>query len=184
MHIPHRQCIACRSRKPKQRLIRIVRGGSAGVRLDRTGRAQGRGCYVCPRTDCIVHARKHDLVSRHLRRAAPPQLYQDLAEFLAALQPRPRQSFLGLAVKAGKTVLGTEAVRRSVKTGTVALVLYEPQASPSTVQRLTAVCRAAGIPALPYAGALPLDQAVGKPNCKAAGITDRQLAQSLIAEHE
>ena len=46
-HIPIRQCLVCRSRRPKRELLRIV-NGEAGVFIDPTGRKPGRGAYVCP----------------------------------------------------------------------------------------------------------------------------------------
>lgn len=46
-HIPIRQCIACRERRPKRELLRIVMTPEGPV-LDPTGRRPGRGAYVCP----------------------------------------------------------------------------------------------------------------------------------------
>ncbi|GIW28198.1 MAG: YlxR family protein [Meiothermus ruber] len=46
-HIPIRQCIACRERRPKRELLRIVMTEEGPV-LDPTGRKPGRGSYVCP----------------------------------------------------------------------------------------------------------------------------------------
>lgn len=51
-HIPIRQCIACRERRPKRELLRIVMTEGGPV-LDPTGRRPGRGAYVCPdRPEC------------------------------------------------------------------------------------------------------------------------------------
>ncbi|MBQ6728047.1 MAG: YlxR family protein, partial [Clostridia bacterium] len=44
--IPMRTCIACRAIKPKKELIRIVKAED-GIFLDRTGRKNGRGAYIC-----------------------------------------------------------------------------------------------------------------------------------------
>lgn len=46
-HIPVRQCMACRSRRPKQELLRIVLSEGQPT-IDPTGRKPGRGAYVCP----------------------------------------------------------------------------------------------------------------------------------------
>lgn len=46
-HIPIRQCIACRVRRPKHELLRVVLTQTGPV-LDPTGRKPGRGAYVCP----------------------------------------------------------------------------------------------------------------------------------------
>jgi predicted RNA-binding protein YlxR (DUF448 family) len=46
-HIPERTCVACGDKKPKATLVRIVRSPLGTVSLDPTGKAQGRGAYVC-----------------------------------------------------------------------------------------------------------------------------------------
>ncbi len=46
-HIPIRQCIACRARRPKRELLRVVLTETGPV-LDPSGRKPGRGAYVCP----------------------------------------------------------------------------------------------------------------------------------------
>ncbi|WP_066683339.1 RNase P modulator RnpM [Christensenella intestinihominis] len=55
---PVRMCIACRSGKPKQELIRIVRTKEGVLSVDETGKAPGRGTYVCKDGACIEKARK------------------------------------------------------------------------------------------------------------------------------
>lgn len=53
-HIPIRQCMACRERRPKRELLRVVLT-EAGPVLDPTGRKSGRGAYVCPdKPECWV----------------------------------------------------------------------------------------------------------------------------------
>ena len=51
-HIPERSCIACGSKKPKGDLIRLVRTPDGAVRADATGRANGRGVYLCRLARC------------------------------------------------------------------------------------------------------------------------------------
>ena len=46
-HIPERTCVACGTRKPKADLLRVVRSPEGRVSLDPTGKAPGRGAYVC-----------------------------------------------------------------------------------------------------------------------------------------
>lgn len=51
-HVPHRSCAVCREVHPKRELTRVVRAPDGDVRLDPTGRAAGRGTYVCDRAAC------------------------------------------------------------------------------------------------------------------------------------
>ncbi|WP_276955790.1 YlxR family protein [Allomeiothermus silvanus] len=46
-HVPQRMCVACRARRPKRELLRIVLTEGGPV-LDPSGRRPGRGAYVCP----------------------------------------------------------------------------------------------------------------------------------------
>jgi len=48
--------VECRTRSDKRDLIRIVRTKEGEVSIDPTGRADGRGAYVCPRTGCFESA--------------------------------------------------------------------------------------------------------------------------------
>ena len=52
--------------KPKRELIRIVSDKDGNVTLDATGKAQGRGVYLCPDRGCFAAARKKNGLSRSL----------------------------------------------------------------------------------------------------------------------
>lgn len=46
-HIPLRTCVVCRERHPKRSLTRIVRTPEGEVKLDASGKLNGRGAYIC-----------------------------------------------------------------------------------------------------------------------------------------
>ena len=48
---PVRTCVGCGGRAPQRELRRFV-AGRPGLRLDRTGRAPGRGAYLHARAEC------------------------------------------------------------------------------------------------------------------------------------
>jgi uncharacterized protein len=64
--VPERSCVACRQRAPKQELVRLVRG-AAGVAIDLTGSAPGRGAYVHRDADCARRALTKGALARALR---------------------------------------------------------------------------------------------------------------------
>jgi predicted RNA-binding protein YlxR (DUF448 family) len=68
---PVRTCVGCREVGGKAELIRVVRGQDGVVRVDRTGRAPGRGAYMHPRADCLGRAAKGSL-ARALRATLGP----------------------------------------------------------------------------------------------------------------
>ena len=63
--IPTRMCIACREKKPKKELVRIV-VSEDGLMADETGKANGRGAYICPSVDCLDKAKKTKAFHRML----------------------------------------------------------------------------------------------------------------------
>ena len=56
--IPQRTCIGCKEKKDKKDLIRIVKDKDGNITLDRTGRANGRGAYICDNIQCLEKAIK------------------------------------------------------------------------------------------------------------------------------
>lgn len=56
--IPTRMCVGCGEHKNKKELVRVVRSPEGDVSLDFTGKAPGRGAYLCPNADCLKKAVK------------------------------------------------------------------------------------------------------------------------------
>ena len=51
-YTPQRTCVACRTVKAKQELIRLVRVSDGSVAVDTDGRKAGRGAYLCRAQGC------------------------------------------------------------------------------------------------------------------------------------
>ena len=64
--IPMRMCVGCREMKPKLELLRVVKPQDGDARIDRTGKAQGRGAYVCQSIECLKKAQKSRALDRAL----------------------------------------------------------------------------------------------------------------------
>jgi hypothetical protein len=56
--LPQRTCVACRQKRDKKELIRLVRTDNGVVEPDLPGKKPGRGAYLCPRKDCWVEGLK------------------------------------------------------------------------------------------------------------------------------
>ena len=82
--IPQRQCMGCRERKAKRELIRVVRGTDGAVTLDFSGKANGRGAYLCPDIECLKKARKTKSLERSLEVPIPYQVYDRLEKEMGA----------------------------------------------------------------------------------------------------
>lgn len=75
---PQRQCLGCMERRDKKELIRIIRTPEAIVELDFTGRKNGRGAYICNRTECLAKARMRNSIARALKCEITPEIYDQL----------------------------------------------------------------------------------------------------------
>lgn len=51
-HVPQRTCVVCRQKTDKRRLTRIVHTPEHQVVVDKTGKQNGRGAYVCDQLAC------------------------------------------------------------------------------------------------------------------------------------
>lgn len=81
--IPQRQCMGCRERKAKRELIRVVRSTDGTVSLDFSGKAPGRGAYICPNTECLKKALRSKSLDRALEVAIPETVYERLEKEMA-----------------------------------------------------------------------------------------------------
>ena len=76
--IPLRTCVGCKEVKPKKELIRVVKQSDGNIMLDFTGRANGRGAYLCPSSECLAQAIKTRRLSREFECEIPKEVYDDL----------------------------------------------------------------------------------------------------------
>ncbi|HDZ86889.1 hypothetical protein LCGC14_0649100 [marine sediment metagenome] len=63
---PIRTCVGCRQKKPKTKLVRIVKEHKEVI-IDDTGKKSGRGAYICLNEKCIEQALRSDSLSRALK---------------------------------------------------------------------------------------------------------------------
>ena len=66
-HKPQRTCIACRDTQEKRNLIRVVRTPEGQVVIDPTGKANGRGAYLCQKPACWEKGLQKKLLANALK---------------------------------------------------------------------------------------------------------------------
>lgn len=76
--VPERQCIGCRESKNKKELIRIVKTPEGDIVLDKSGRRNGRGAYLCDNPECLKKAKERKALSRSFRIEVPDSIYEEL----------------------------------------------------------------------------------------------------------
>lgn len=77
-HIPMRSCIVCRRQKDKSELLRVVRKSDGSVEIDPTGKAAGRGAYVCKSGDCMHTAVQKRALDRAYKQQLSGEVYEEL----------------------------------------------------------------------------------------------------------
>lgn len=70
--------MGCRTPKNKTDLIRIVRTPEGQVKVDSTGKANGRGAYLCRDPECLKKALKQKALQRALKCEVPDEISESL----------------------------------------------------------------------------------------------------------
>jgi predicted RNA-binding protein YlxR (DUF448 family) len=83
--VPERTCVGCQEIKPKKTLIRIVRTPENVLMVDPTGKANGRGAYICPRSECLEAAIKSKRLARALEVTISPEDLERIKKDIEAL---------------------------------------------------------------------------------------------------
>ena len=76
--IPLRTCMGCNEKKPKKELIRIVKDKQGNISIDRTGKADGRGAYICDSIKCLEKVIKSKRLTKVLEKDISEEVYNNL----------------------------------------------------------------------------------------------------------
>ena len=76
--IPLRTCMGCNAKKPKKELVRIVKNKEGQISLDKTGKAQGRGAYICDSVECLEKVIKSKRLEKVLESQITEEIYNNL----------------------------------------------------------------------------------------------------------
>lgn len=87
-HVPQRMCITCREKSAKRILTRVVRSPEGRVFIDPSGKANGRGAYLCDNRRCWERALETNSLSRALNIEIDPGARGALREHAASLLDR------------------------------------------------------------------------------------------------
>lgn len=80
--IPMRKCVGCGELKTKKELIRIVATPEGAMEVDRTGKKNGRGVYICDDPACFEKAFSSHGLERSLKRPVSKDVYETLRQAL------------------------------------------------------------------------------------------------------
>ncbi len=75
---PQRTCMGCNSKKDKRDLIRIVKNKENEISIDRTGKQEGRGAYLCDDIQCLEKVIKSKRLEKILDSKIAEEIYENL----------------------------------------------------------------------------------------------------------
>lgn len=76
--LPTRTCIGCGEQKLKKELIRIVKNKEGKISIDKTGKYEGRGAYICDDAECLNKAIKSKRLEKNFEMKIPDEIYEEL----------------------------------------------------------------------------------------------------------
>ena len=77
-NIPQRTCIGCNIKGDKKDFIRIVKDNQNNISIDRTGKANGRGAYICDNIECLEKAIKNKRIEKSFKMQIDESVYENL----------------------------------------------------------------------------------------------------------
>lgn len=75
---PQRTCMGCNVKKDKKDLIRIVKNKDNEVNVDKIGKQEGRGAYICDDINCLEKVIKSKRLERILDIKLSGEIYENL----------------------------------------------------------------------------------------------------------
>ena len=78
--IPMRTCVVTREKCEKKDLIRVVRTPEGEIKIDETGKLNGRGCYLRKTSHVIEKAKQSKILEKNLEVKVPDSIYEELLE--------------------------------------------------------------------------------------------------------
>lgn len=80
--IPLRKCVITQEQLPKQELIRVVRTPEQEVKIDLSGKLNGRGAYLKKDLEVIEKARNKKTLNRILKVEVDDAIYDELEQLI------------------------------------------------------------------------------------------------------
>lgn len=80
--IPLRKCLASGESLPKKELLRIVRTPNGEVKVDITGKLNGKGAYLKKSMEALEICKKKNLLSKALEVKVDEEVYKEIEKVI------------------------------------------------------------------------------------------------------
>ncbi len=85
---PLRKCVGCGEMIAKKELLRIIKTKDNEIKLDPTGKENGRGAYVHMNRECLEKAMKSKGLERSFKMAIRAEIYEQLEKELSEIETK------------------------------------------------------------------------------------------------
>ena len=76
--IPLRTCVVTKEALPKKELLRIVRTPEGDIKVDETGKLNGRGAYIKKDLSVLEKAKKTKILEQRLECSIEENIYEEI----------------------------------------------------------------------------------------------------------
>ena len=77
---PTRTCVSCKKEFLKNELVRVVKNKDGEIFIDKSGKANGRGAYVCGGAECTKRLMRSKALDRAFKVSVPEEIYAAISE--------------------------------------------------------------------------------------------------------
>lgn len=74
--------MGCNSKKDKKDLIRIVKNKQNEIKIDKTGKQEGRGTYICNNIECLEKVIKSKRMEKVFEMKISEEIYNNLRNII------------------------------------------------------------------------------------------------------
>jgi len=180
-HRAERTCIGCRAQREAHDLLRFACTPQGEVILDASGRASGRGMYVCCDIICLRKALKPAKLALALKRPVMELDFDTVYQEVMRLLYKRLRTCLSLGQKAGAIVSGYVPLRQAFVQARVLYLILAEDIATRRAEEYRSWCTQHGVPYVTLFTKEELGHIIGKPSRSAIGFTAPHFLKLLLA---
>ncbi len=205
---PQRTCIGCRNKFNQSDLLRISLWNDK-LTLDKTGKTNGRGVYLCKNNECLEAAIKKKAFNRGFKRnlskddmdTLERDIKSDINDKEGVTHKDGKDSeiqgkssitnsnaknsdkvykYLGFAARARKLSVGATATEQAIKKSKAKLVIIGKEVGENSKAKLRPLCEKNNLKLIIYGSCEALSKATGREDKGIFAVEDENLAKAII----
>lgn len=180
-HRAERTCIGCRAQRGTHDLLRFVCTPQGEVLLDASGRAPGRGVYVCYDVLCLRKGLTPAKLALALKQPVIVPDFDVLYQEVRGLLYKRLRACLGLGQKAGAVVSGYALLQKACSQARVLYMILAEDIAPGRAGEYRSWCTQHNVPYVMLFTKEELGHIIGKPSRSALGLTAPHFLALLCA---